>query len=148
MRIKSIRSVCLLCCILFILLIAIPVASRYHQTHESNDKLAYYAFKDMFTEPVEVMYFLMYDMKLYKITSNEEHRVSFNLRDLKKLFGNDGYDFTDVILIIHNHQMVRYFSFQDADVYRRFMEEGFTGNFYMYNELNRKLYILRWHDKW
>ena len=142
----------ILICLICIFLVSTSVGALYYQTHESYDRLVHFFFKNMFKEPSEIMYILVWDdnqdIKIYKLTSNEEHRIAFNMDEVERRLGIDGLAFSDMILIIHSHQDSRYFSLSDVNAYWRFKRRGFTGKFYMYNELNKKLYVLRGHDKW
>lgn len=96
----------------------------------------------MFTEPVEVMYFLMNDMKLYKITSNDENRISFRMWELKVWFKQNGHKISSVIVIIHGHTKLAQFSENDIIAYRLFKGEGFDGKFYLYVYRTKFIYEL------
>jgi hypothetical protein len=109
---------------------------------KSEDKIMYGIFENRFTEPIEVMYFLMNDMRLFKVTSNHENKVSFVLPTLVKEFKQNGYDISDVIVIIHNHTKRAYFSNSDIVIYRLFRGMGFDGKFYIYVYRTKSIYEL------
>lgn len=109
---------------------------------KSEDKIMYAIFKNRFTEPIEVMYFLMNDMRLFKITSNHEDKVSFVLSLLVREFKQDGHDVSDIIVIIHNHTKRAYFSKSDITMYKIFRGMGFEGKFCLYVWRTRAIYEL------
>ena len=109
---------------------------------KSENKIMHAIFKNRFKEPIEVMYFLMSDMRLFKVTSNHENKVSFVLPTLVKEFKQNEYDISDVIVIIHNHQKRAYFSNEDIIIYRLFRGEGFDGKFYLYVYRTKSIYEL------
>ena len=109
---------------------------------KSNDKILYALFKNKFKEPIEVLYFLMNDMKLYRLTSNHENKVSFVLPELVREFRQNGYEVSDIIVIIHNHTSRAYFSNSDIVMYRLFRGMGFEGKFYIYVWRTKGIYEL------
>lgn len=121
--------------------ICINISAHYNAV-KSEDKIMYAIFKDKFTEPIEVMYFLMDDMKLLKITSHDEIRIEFKIWELKKDFERNGYEISNIIVIIHNHMKCAYFSDDDINTYRTFKGEGFKGKFYIYVHRNKGIYEL------
>ena len=137
MRIKWLVGIalCLLCWS------SVNTSNNYNVV-KCKDKVIYALFKDMFTEPIEVIYFLMDDMALYKITSNYENKVYLNMWVLKKDFNQNGHTFSDIIVIIHNHTRNTYFSSDDIDAYRTFKNAGFEGKFYLYVYRNKTIYEL------
>lgn len=117
-------------------------SAPHHNAVKSEDKIMYAIFKDKFTEPIEVMYFLMDDMRLFKITSNEENRISFEMPKLKADFRRSGHEVSNVIVIIHDHTTQAYFSKSDIIVYGLFRDEGFEGKFYIYVWRTKSIYEL------
>ena len=109
---------------------------------KSEDKIMYAIFKNRFTEPIEVMYFLMNDMRLFRATSNDESKVSLRIWELKREFKQNGYEISDIVVIIHNHDKVAYFSPSDINVYKIFRGEGFEGKFYIYVYRTKGIYEL------
>ena len=122
--------------------ISIALYMNSYNTIECRDKIIYAIFKDKFKEPIEVMYFLMDDMNLYKITSNYENRISFRIWELKERLANRGYKISNIIAVIHNHTKRAYFSRTDIVAYKLFKGEGFDGKFYLYVYRNKKIYEL------
>ena len=106
------------------------ISAPNYNAIECHDKIIYAIFEDRFTETIEVMYFLMDDMKVYKLTSNEENRIRFNMWELKEDFKQSGHEISNIIVIIHNHERHAYFSNDDIIVYKTFRGEGFGGKFY------------------
>ena len=116
--------------------------SNHYNAVKSDDAIMYALFKDRFTEPMEVMYFLMNDMRLLKATSNDETKISLRIWDLERKFKSQGYEISDVIVIIHNHTKRAYFSTSDIEMYKIFRGMGFEGKFYIYVERNKTIYEL------
>jgi hypothetical protein len=84
----------------------------------------------------------MNNMKLYKVTSNNKARVIFVFRRLKKEFKQKGHEISDIIIIIHGHDRLAYFSSQDIITYKKFKGEGFEGKFLLYVWRNKTIYEL------
>ena len=116
--------------------------TNHYNAVKSEDKIMYAIFWNKFTEPIEVMYFLMDNMKLYKITSNDENRVSFRMWELKAWFKQGGYKISCVIVIIHGHTKLARFSRDDIITYKLFKGEGFEGKFYIYVHRTKAIYEL------
>jgi len=114
-----------------------------YKKYKCYDKLTYDFFKNRFTEPIEVLYLLMNDNTLYKVTSNNEFSISFDMNSLKKELKQNGHTISDALLIIHNHYSHRDFTANDINAWRSFQDEGFTGNFYLYVTMNNTIYELR-----
>jgi len=121
-------------------LIAFTSVGFCYEVNKCTDKLMYAIFGDKFKEPIEVIYFLMYDSRLYKVTSNDEKKTSFNLSYVQKMWKKDGYDVSDIIVVIHGHEKSRYFSPSDIRQWRRLKRAGFTGDFYIYLKRNKTIY--------
>ena len=109
-----------------------------------RDKLIYATLGHRFKEPIEVMYLITSDFTMYKVTSNDEWYISFRMDELKKMLKKNNHAISDIITIIHNHEVQgsRNFSQNDVNTWREFKKEGFTGNFYLYYERNRTIYEL------
>ena len=116
--------------------------TNHYNAVKSEDKIMYAIFEDRFTEPIEVMYFLMDDMRLFKITSNYENTIVLKIWELKRDFKQKDYEIPNVIVIIHNHNQQAYFSDTDINAYRLFKGEGFEGKFYIYVYRNKTIYEL------
>lgn len=128
---------------LTIALMAFVSVAFCYKRYKCYDKVVYVIFEDKFIEPIESMYLLMEDMTLYRVTSNQEFTVNFDMEDLKKEMKKNGHTISDVMIIIHNHYTYRYFSPSDVRAWRSFKREGFTGNFYLYVTTAKTIYELR-----
>ena len=128
---------CVLCA-----LIAFTSVGICYEVNKCTDRLIYAIFKDKFTEPIEVIYFLMNDMKLYKLTSNYENKVGFDLYNVQKMWKRDGYKVSDIMVVIHGHKTSRYFSPSDVRRWRSLQRAGFTGDFCIYLKRNKTIYII------
>ena len=118
------------------------VSAPNYNAVKCDDKIMYAIFSDKFTEPIEVIYFLMNDTTLYKVTSNYENKVYLDMWVLKQDFKKTGHTFSDVIVIIHNHTKDAYFSKDDIDAYEIFKDVGFEGKYYLYVYRNKTIYEL------
>ncbi len=127
--------------ILALCLLCWTSASNYN-AEKCHDKVIYALFKNKFKEPIEIIYFMMDDARIFKVTSYLENRVSFSVRNLKSEFRTKGYEVSNIILIIHNHTKRAYFSTSDIIMYRLFKGMGFDGKFYLYVYRTRKIYEL------
>ena len=130
---------CLFTGLILTLIASVPVGICY-EVNKVTDKILYAIFGNRFNEPVEVMYLLMNDMTLYKITSNYESHIYATLYDIGKKLDRDGYEISDILIIIHGHKSSRYFSTADVATWRRFKRAGFTGKFCLYLERNKTIY--------
>ena len=115
-----------------------------HEVIKCHTKIIYEIFKDKFTEPIEVCYLLTTDATLYRVTSHDEYSIRFNMWDLIKTMKRNGHDFSDVLIIIHNHEAGTSRKFSDLDIqtWYNFKALGFTGNYYLFYEGNRQIYEL------
>lgn len=120
--------------LIFVALIAFTSIGFSHKTYKVYDKLILLVFKNKFIEPFENLYLLTYDLTLYKVTSNQEGYVDFDMRWLKNLLKKNGHKIADVMIIIHNHPPTapRGFSRADIHTWYEFKREGFAGNYYLY----------------
>lgn len=88
-------------------------------------------FDKLFTEPIEIMYFVMSDGALFKLTSYSEVHIFGNLDDLEKHFDKcGGYKVEDIAICIHNHiYPSSRFSETDIDFLIDLKDRGFKGSF-------------------
>jgi len=128
---------CVLCA-----LIGFPSVGYGFEVNKCTNKLMYALFEDKFTEPIEVIYFLMNDLRLYGVTSNFENKVGFDLYNTQKIWKKDGYIVSDIIVVIHGHKKSRYFSPSDIRRWRSLKRAGFTGDFCIYLKRNKTIYII------
>lgn len=111
-------------------------------------KVVYLIFEGKFTEPIEILYLLTNDGTLYRVTSNHEDRINFEMSDLIRTLKKKGHEISDILIIIHNHppNTPRDFSLKDIHSWYRFKDMGFTGNFYLYIQGSDIIYELREDD--
>jgi len=121
---------------------AIPLMILGYEVNKCTNKLMYAIFGDKFKEPIEVIYFLMNDATLYKVTSNYENIVGFNLYNTQKMWEKDDYKISDIIVVIHGHERLRYFSPNDIQQWQSLKRAGFVGGFYLYLKRNKTIYII------
>lgn len=130
---------------LTIALIAFTSVGICYETHRVCDKIIYTIFKNKFIEPVENLYLLTYDWTLYKLTSQHERYVDFEMEELKRALKKNGHEISDIMLIIHNHPPTapRGFSRADVQTWYEFKMEGFSGNFYLFISMTTVIFELR-----
>lgn len=118
-----------------------------HKKCKVDNELLLFLFKSVFKEPIETMYFLTNDFKVYYITSNQENGIHFKMEDIKKALKEDDCTISDIILIVHNHIPLAGYDileFSKGDIYtwQTFRGEGFTGKFYLYVQGLGRIYKL------
>lgn len=129
-------------CLIAVLLLITSVGIC-SQTVKCRDKLVHAYFKDKFTEPIGIVYILMSDMFLYKVILDEDSMDKFSMWSLKNHLEKDGYNISDIVLVIHNHTRSRRFSSFDAQVWQLLKKQGFTGKFYLYVNMSKGIYELK-----
>lgn len=103
-------------------------------------------FKDGFTEPIEIFYVLMNDMKIYKFTSNYESRILFSVDYVEDELQSRGHEISNILVMIHGHWKSGRFSPSDIRVWRSLKRKGFIGHFYMYLKRDDTIYELEEDD--
>jgi len=99
-------------------------------------------FNDYFTEPNEILYFIMEDYKIFCYTDSLKNKISVSLFKLEKFLKKEGYEIENIAVIIHNHLLDCKFSKTDKKTYQRFKKYGFKGMYLLYSNLTNKVYIL------
>jgi hypothetical protein len=100
-------------------------------------------FDGVWTEPFETAYILMYDGKIFKVTTQEFKRVGIDRWLLLDYFNKNGYTAMDMVLIVHNHFENPRFSSNDIQSYRMLRDGGFTGAFVLYHVPSGKYFRIR-----
>ena len=130
---------------LTIALMAFASVGFCYKKYRVHDELVLLVFRNRFIEPIENLYLLTYDLTLYKISSEQNRYVDFEMDGLKKSLKKRGHKISDIMIIIHNHPPTAPRNFSKADIrtWREFKSEGFTGNFYLYISGFNAIYELR-----
>lgn len=112
--------------VIFTALLLFPVI--YAQVHVFEGGL----FKNWFTEPVESVYLVCFDGKMFRWVSYHSHTILVFLDDIKWQLEKVNKDFSDIMFIIHNHTSSMSFSPRDIQTYHRLVRRGFKGAFLLY----------------
>lgn len=130
-------------CLLFILVVLVPLGTADQKTVEVNDPIIFALFYGRFIDPVETVYCLMNDGMLHAFTNNSPLFVGVSGWFLYDHFKSIGKELKDCVIIIHNHLWISPFSQKDKIVYRSLQKYGFTGRFMLYVTLRDKYYELK-----
>lgn len=122
--------------VLSLILLLIPLSGT-----EKADVLNY-GWEELFTEPCEIVYFIMKDGQPFRISSRSVKSIHVPIEELKKRLKNEkeAYEIKDIAIVIHNHQNSRKFSPGDWQFYRDLKRRGFDGQFLMYCHMTNKTY--------
>ena len=106
-----------------------------------------YNWQEFFPDPVEQMYIIMEDGKIFKLTTLEQRRISLNAWELKKCLKHTQYKIEDIETIIHNHRFKRKFSSGDWKFYGDLKRYGFNGLFLHYCHMTNGVYNIEGEEK-
>ena len=98
------------------------------------------AWQSLFTEPIEMIYIIMEDERVFHRTSHDEVEISMDTGRLEKALKKKGYEIKDIAIVIHNHLKDCRFSSEDHKRYRRLKKYGFNGLFLVYCHISNKAY--------
>jgi len=106
-------------------------------------------WQKLFTEPCEIIYFIMKDGTPFRCSSGETRRVHVPIEELKKRLKNEkeAYEIKDIAIVIHNHRTKRRFLEADWKFYRDLKRYGFSGQFLMYCHIANKTYDIEENKK-
>ena len=99
-------------------------------------------WQKFFTEPCEIVYFIMKDDTPFRISSGSVKSIYVPIEELKKRLKNEkeAYEIKDIAIVIHNHRTKPRFLQADWKFYRNFKRRGFNGQFLMYCHRTNKVY--------
>lgn len=111
----------------------------------SGEKKKTVTWQELFTEPCEVVYFIMKDGQPFRVSSGGVKSIHVPIEELKKRLKNEkeGYEIKDIAIVIHNHRTKRRFSSADWKFYRDLKHQGFNGRFLMYCHMTNKVYDIK-----
>lgn len=100
------------------------------------------SWKDLFTEPCEIVYFIMKDRQPFRISNEGVKSIHVPIEELeKRLKGEkEAYEIKDIAIVIHNHRTGRKFSPADWKFYGDLKKRGFNGRFLIYCHMTNKTY--------
>lgn len=93
-------------------------------------------WKASFTEPFEVLYLVVIgknDTPLIGLTTMEEDRINVSVAFIEEFLKADGYELSDVAIMVHNHFKVPFLSWGNGLVLKKLRGRGFTGAFGAYH---------------
>lgn len=100
-----------------------------------------------FIEPIEIIYVIMKDERIFRHTDHDGIQVGMDAGRLEKELKKEGYEIEDIAIVIHNHLKVCRFSSDDHKRYRRLKKYGFKGLFLVYCHTSDKVYDIEDKDK-
>lgn len=100
------------------------------------------SWQELFTEPCEIVYFIMEDGQPFRVGSGGVRSIYVPIEELKKRLKNEkeGYEIKDIAIVIHNHRTKRKFLSADWKFYRDLKRRGFNGRFLLYCHRTEKVY--------
>lgn len=84
------------------------------------------SWRNLFTEPVEIVYFIMKDNQPFRVSNEGVKSIHVPIEELKKRLKNEkeAYEIKDIAIVIHNHRTGRKFSPADWKFYGDLKEAG------------------------
>ena len=116
----------------------------------AEEKDDFNPWQSLFTEPIETIYIIMKDDKVFKQSNQDEVKVymdSGRLEEALKNFKGKNYGIKDIAVIIHNHLKIRSFSDEDRKQYRSLKKYGFNGYFLVYCHISNEVYDIEDKNK-
>lgn len=99
-------------------------------------------WKASFTEPFEILYLLVigeHDTPLIGLTTMEEDRINVSVAFIIEFLKADGYELSDVAIMIHNHFESPFLSWGNGIVLKKLRDKGFKGSFGVYHVPSDKI---------
>lgn len=90
-------------------------------------------WKDAFNEPFEIVFLVTYDTYLIGMTSQEEHTVGVSVTYIMEYLKADGYELSDIAIMVHNHFSMPFLSWGNGMVLKELRNRGFKGSFGVYH---------------
>ena len=122
---------------LICLLMLSPVLSA------EKKEIANVDWRELFTEPIEIVYIIMKDGATFPHTSKHGAMVDMSIgrleEELRKIKGKN-YSIKEIAVVIHNHRMNKNFGQEDWRQYRMLKKYGFNGQFLLYCHRTKKVY--------
>jgi len=97
-------------------------------------------YKGWFTEPVEVFYMVFWNGLKTRITNYLDGGIYFNL---DKVVKESGFQYSDIMFVIHNHWFYPYPSDADKRTFFYMRGKGFTGEFLIYRQATQEILRLK-----
>lgn len=99
-------------------------------------------WQKFFTEPCEIVYFIMKDGQPFRVSSGGVKSIYVPIEELEKRFKNEkeAYEIGDIAIVIHNHRIKPRFLEADWKFCRDLKRRGFNGQFLMYCHRTNKVY--------
>ncbi len=119
----------------------------------NTDGIIYFAndmnlYKMLFpSEPVERLYIILWDGRLFMFTTNEWDRVS-GIAVIMNFLKNQEIECVDIALFVHNHFARQYFSEANMHWYKWLLRNGFEGAFCIYISGSDTVRCIRKDKQW
>ena len=97
-----------------------------------------------FSEPFEILYLIMYDTSGFGLTTMQENQVRLGVAWLVGYLAEEGYEVSDIAIMVHNHLRDPHFSWGNGMVLKQLRERGFDGSFGLYHSPSGKI---TWADR-
>lgn len=96
-------------------------------------------WKDAFNEPFEIVFLVMYDTHLIGMTTQDEGTVGVSVGFIVEYLKADGYELTDIAIMVHNHFKMPFLSWGNGMVLKELRRRGFKGAFGVYHTSTDKI---------
>jgi len=99
-------------------------------------------WQELFTEPCEIVYFIMKDDMAFKDTNYNENLIYLKIEKLEERLKTSerNYKIKDIAIVIHNHRKKKYFTPNDIRQYKVLKKHGFSGLFLLYCHRTKEIY--------
>ena len=108
----------------------------------AEEKKSANPWQKFFTEPCEIVYFIMKDRQPFRVSSGRVKSIYVPIEELEERLKNEeeGYEIKDIAIVIHNHRTKKRFLSADWKFYRDLKKRGFNGRFLIYCHMTNKTY--------
>jgi GTP-dependent phosphoenolpyruvate carboxykinase len=96
-----------------------------------------------FREPVETIYCVCYNGRIWSYTSLEEYRINITATDLNNAMKKNGMTLVDIAYVVHNHFGMTRMSPGDKAFLQAMIARGFRGAFAIYSQGSKKVEVWR-----
>lgn len=126
--------------ILSSIIFCICLSPMFSQAHIRNGQNI---FEGLFTEPIEILYVISWDGRIYGFTTYNEISVKISYGVMKDFLKKNDIEISDIAIMAHNH--FRKLNFSDGDLrsWRYLILDGFRGSFCLYIRGINKVKYLR-----
>lgn len=131
---KKLLSILVFCTLIF----SVSVASDFQAVEVYTQRLQS-DWVSAFSEPFEILYLIMYDTSGFGLTTMEEGRINITVTYLVEYLREEGYELSDIAIMLHNHFRIPRLSWEDERRLRELRNRGFRGSFGVYHVPSGKI---------